>query len=57
MAGNCKEVDIELFVGEVNNYPEIWNVAVETYKDKTISINKYLMGRTRETKMKFVSNY
>jgi cation transport regulator ChaB len=34
MAKNQKEVNIELFIGEVINYPEIWNVAVETYHDR-----------------------
>jgi hypothetical protein len=34
MAVNQEDVDIELFIGEVKNYPEIWNVAIDTYHDK-----------------------
>lgn len=34
MVGNLEEVDIELFIDEVKNYHEIWNVAVETYHDR-----------------------
>lgn len=28
------DIDIELLIGEVKNYPEIWNVAAETYQDR-----------------------
>lgn len=35
MAGISDEIDIELLIGEVKNYPEIWNVAAETYHDRT----------------------
>jgi hypothetical protein len=34
MAGNFEDLDIELFVGEIKNYPEIWNVAYENYHDR-----------------------
>jgi hypothetical protein len=34
MAGNFEDLDIELFIGEIKNYPEIWNVASEHYHDR-----------------------
>lgn len=34
MSGSQEDVDIELFIGEVKNYPEIWNVAFETYHNR-----------------------
>lgn len=30
-----ENIDIELFIGEVKNYKEIWNVADENYHDRT----------------------
>jgi len=34
MAENGDEIDVELLIGAVKNYPEIWNVAAETYHDR-----------------------
>jgi hypothetical protein len=34
MARNFEDLDIELFIGEIRNYPEIWNVASENYHDR-----------------------
>jgi hypothetical protein len=34
MAGNIEDLDTELFIGEIKNYPEIWNVASENYHDR-----------------------
>lgn len=33
MAGD--QIDIELLIGEVKKYQEIWNVAAETYHNRT----------------------
>lgn len=35
MAGHVDDIDIELFIGEIKNYPGIWNVASENYHDRT----------------------
>lgn len=35
MSENLEEnFDIELFIGEIKNHPEIWNIAAETYHDR-----------------------
>lgn len=35
MTENFEEsFDIELFIGEIKNHPEIWNIAAETYHDR-----------------------
>lgn len=35
MAENLEEsFDIELFIGEIKNHPEIWNISAETYHDR-----------------------
>jgi hypothetical protein len=31
VAGNCDEIDVELLIGAVKNYPEIWNVINSFY--------------------------
>ncbi|KAL4084308.1 hypothetical protein QTP88_028133 [Uroleucon formosanum] len=33
VAESGDEIDVELLIGAVKNYPEIWNVAAETYHD------------------------
>lgn len=35
MAGHVDEIDTELFIDEIRNYPQIWNVAAENYHDRT----------------------
>jgi len=32
---NFDDVDIELFIQQVKHYPEIWNLAGESYHDRT----------------------
>lgn len=32
---NIDEVDMELFIGEVKLHPEVWNIADDTYHDRT----------------------
>lgn len=34
MTGNQEDVNIELFIGEIKNHPEIWSTAVKTYRDR-----------------------
>lgn len=35
MANNLEEsFDIELFIGKIKNYLEIWNISAETYHDR-----------------------
>jgi len=34
MAENQREVDIDLFIGEVKNFPEIWNISAKTDYDR-----------------------
>ena len=35
MVENIGLLDIELFIQEIKKYPEIWNVALEEYHDRT----------------------
>ena len=46
MSGNLNEIDIELFIGAVQEYPAIWNIALEDYHDRNKKRNEWItIGR------------
>lgn len=42
MTGNGDKIDIELLIGAVKNYPELWNVTTETYHDRNKKIEVWI---------------
>ncbi|KAK4877678.1 hypothetical protein RN001_010184 [Aquatica leii] len=42
MSGNLDKIDIELFIGAVQEHPAIWNVALEEYHDRNKKRNAWI---------------
>lgn len=42
MCVNLDEIDIELFIGAVQEHPAIWNVALEEYHDRNKKRNAWI---------------